>query len=444
MATKTFGQYKGVDIIAGDDKSVQSQIAKIDSSTPTVPIASTTSSITAKPIPATSLKQNTSTYNPPEPPSNYSTTVAVNSVADRPPSTPVVPEPQLSQKDQLSQKFLSEVLGRDLSTEKAQLRNNADLLSKQEEANRLQNELKSRKQAYEDEIDELRKNTGGVSFAGNEARVDELRRKANKDLANIAIQAEFANNNYLGAEKILNSQLEDLQQDYENTVKTYQIAEDFLANDLTESEKIELTALKDKEAADYQLERSKALASYNQQLEQSSPLYKAQVANLYSQIDERTNTVNENGTLNGKPQNVSQTAANGYADRLNQSNVILGNLGNKFTGKTAIGGKLPNIFQSGDRQAYEQAKKNFATAVLRRESGAAIAPSEFKTLDETYFPQAGDGAQVLANKEKLRNTVINSFYREANVARPVLPGMIVESNGRRYKVGADGESLEEI
>lgn len=149
-------------------------------------------------------------------------------------------------------------------------------------------------------------------------------------------------------------------------------------------------------------------------------------------------------TINGKPQTATQSAANLYGDRLNQADVVIGLLGNKFTGKFQLGSILPNALQSGDRQAFEQAKKNFVTAVLRRESGASISPTEFKTADEQYFPQPGDKPAVLAQKEALRNTVINNFYKEANVLRPVLPNQIIQSGGKKYKVGIDGETLTEI
>jgi hypothetical protein len=170
----------------------------------------------------------------------------------------------------------------------------------------------------------------------------------------------------------------------------------------------------------------------------------AQISNLNSQIQERNNAPGGVPTLTGKPQNASQSSANGYADRLNQSNIIIDSIGGNFTGNFAIGGSLPNIFQSGDRQSYEQAKRNFVTAVLRRESGAAISDSEFATEALKYFPQAGDKPDTVTQKAAARNTAINNVYREANVARPVLPGMIIESDGKRYRVGSDGETLEEI
>lgn len=166
---------------------------------------------------------------------------------------------------------------------------------------------------------------------------------------------------------------------------------------------------------------------------------KAQREKIYEDI----NQVNETGTISGKPQNASQSAANSYANRLAEANIAINNLGNQFTGKLS---QLPmfNFMKSSDRQVYEQAQKNFITAVLRRESGASIAPSEFDTAADVYFPQPGDSSEVVKQKAQTRNIVINNFYREANVLRPVMAGDIIESNGKEYKVGLDGETLEEI
>lgn len=171
---------------------------------------------------------------------------------------------------------------------------------------------------------------------------------------------------------------------------------------------------------------------------------KAQRSNIYSQIEERNKPTTGTPTISGKPQTATQLSANSYADRLNESNVVISNLGGKFTAKGALGGKLPNWLQSGDRQAYEQAKRNFVTAVLRRESGAAISPSEFDTAEKLYFPQAGDKSATVVQKEQSRNTAINNMYREADILRPVLPGQIIESNGKRYRVESDGETLTEL
>jgi len=119
-------------------------------------------------------------------------------------------------------------------------------------------------------------------------------------------------------------------------------------------------------------------------------------------------------------------------------------LGSMFTGQDALGGLLPNAMQSSERQQFEQSKRNFINAVLRRESGAAIADSEFDSADLQYFPQRGDSPEVVVQKAQNRNTVINNLYREANVFRPVNSGDIIESDGIKYQVGADGQTLTKL
>lgn len=176
-------------------------------------------------------------------------------------------------------------------------------------------------------------------------------------------------------------------------------------------------------------------------------LKQAQISNIYSEIDKRNNPDNVYGTVSGKPQNATQSSANSYANRLNEAAVTLDKLGSKFASPTALGGVkdpvfgigLPNFLKTADRQSYEQAQKNFITAVLRRESGASISPSEFETAAEIYFPQPGNPPSVVAQKERTRNTVINNMYHEADMLRPVLPGATITSGGKKYIVGPSGE-----
>ena len=159
---------------------------------------------------------------------------------------------------------------------------------------------------------------------------------------------------------------------------------------------------------------------------------------------ERVNAGNQFGTVDGKAQSAVQAAANGYADRLVESESIISQLGTMFTGQDAFGGILPNAMQSSERQQFEQSKRNFINSVLRRESGAAIADSEFDSADLQYFPQRGDSPEVEAQKSRNRNTVINNLFREANVFRPVNSGDIIESDGIKYQVGADGQTLTKL
>lgn len=77
---------------------------------------------------------------------------------------------------------------------------------------------------------------------------------------------------------------------------------------------------------------------------------------------------------------------------------------------------LPDAFKSEDLKRQEQAERNFVNAVLRRESGAAIAESEFESAEKQYFPRAGDSPAVLRQKANNRQVALAGLKAEAGPA----------------------------
>ncbi len=71
-------------------------------------------------------------------------------------------------------------------------------------------------------------------------------------------------------------------------------------------------------------------------------------------------------------------------------------------GGDSMVGQMTEGFKDQDVKSYEQAKNNFVSAVLRKESGAAISPKEYKAEERKYFPQKGDGPDVIAQKDAAR------------------------------------------
>jgi len=119
-----------------------------------------------------------------------------------------------------------------------------------------------------------------------------------------------------------------------------------------------------------------------------------------------------------KPLTATQSQALGYGERTLQASMVIDEVGNKFTGSLSrISGLslFPTGLKSSDRQRFEQSQRNFINAVLRRESGAAIAPSEFDSAALQYFPQPGDKQAVLIQKKQNRDLVIKNLLREAGV-----------------------------
>lgn len=97
-----------------------------------------------------------------------------------------------------------------------------------------------------------------------------------------------------------------------------------------------------------------------------------------------------------------------YAARMQEANSTFDNLaeGGKTTAipgsTTPYIGPAITALSGADNQKLVQAKRDFMTAVLRRESGAVISDSEFANGDQQYFPQVGDTPEVIAQKKRNR------------------------------------------
>lgn len=161
-------------------------------------------------------------------------------------------------------------------------------------------------------------------------------------------------------------------------------------------------------------------------------IQQANLANINSQIQERANPTGKE-----KPLTEVQQKTLGFAERMQEANKVIEQLGDRFTGASGYisgSGLFPNILKSEDRQKFEQAQRNFINSVLRKESGAVISDEEFNNAKQQYFPQPGDTQSTLQQKANNRNIVINSYFRDANQQRPS-SNTTVEANGSQYVVG---------
>jgi len=124
--------------------------------------------------------------------------------------------------------------------------------------------------------------------------------------------------------------------------------------------------------------------------------------------------------------NKEQSDAYTYSTRMESADKIINSLEGKYdpfsiniktSGKTALipGGETAAnkyLLNANDQKA-EQAQRNFINAVLRRESGATIQPSEFDSANQQYFNQPGDSPEVKAQKKANRREAIEGLKRAA-------------------------------
>lgn len=121
-----------------------------------------------------------------------------------------------------------------------------------------------------------------------------------------------------------------------------------------------------------------------------------------------------------------QAKANLFGSRMVEADRILSELGGDYSPmgiafkagveKTpllgGLAGMTANAALSANTQKAEQAQRDFINAVLRRESGAVIADSEFDNARKQYFPQPGDSPAVIEQKARNRQTAIHGMAAE--------------------------------
>jgi hypothetical protein len=133
-----------------------------------------------------------------------------------------------------------------------------------------------------------------------------------------------------------------------------------------------------------------------------------------------------------------------YGQRLQQSNDIIAGLEQDadadLTGASGgIARMLPNSAQGKKTQMFEQAKRNFLNAALRKESGASISPDERASGELQYFPQYGDDPDTLAQKAANRQLVIDGFKTASGKAWENLNTTVADK-----KKESAGPSLEDL
>lgn len=117
----------------------------------------------------------------------------------------------------------------------------------------------------------------------------------------------------------------------------------------------------------------------------------------------------------------------GFALRGQESHDIITQLeeqGTEFWSRMASGVPLVgNYLVDSDYQMYDQARRDFINATLRRESGAVISDAEFANAEQQYFPQPGDSPEVIAQKRRNRERAILAMRAGSGPGIAALPQM---------------------
>jgi len=103
-----------------------------------------------------------------------------------------------------------------------------------------------------------------------------------------------------------------------------------------------------------------------------------------------------------------QSNAFQFADVMGATNKLLGEIEGggydpaELDTKNVWSSVAPRIAQNPQFRSYQDTKRTWIAAALRKESGAAISENEYKQKDTQYFPQIGDTPEEKQKKATLR------------------------------------------
>ena len=210
----------------------------------------------------------------PTPPVN----TRINATTDQP-LTPVIPEstPEPTTLKDQTQAFLQDQMGGGGKIDTQAVRDELRLNEKRQAAIDVENELLQTKQRYQNQIDDLEKNEQGNFGGALAGRINQLTQEANKDLANIAIRAKVANDDFNGAQNIYNQRVADMKDYRDYQFQVYNATRDALQNDLTASEKLTLDQNFRIQQDETDFEQQKELADYNAQIDRSNAVFESEL-----------------------------------------------------------------------------------------------------------------------------------------------------------------------
>lgn len=147
------------------------------------------------------------------------------------------------------------------------------------------------------------------------------------------------------------------------------------------------------------------------------------------------------GALNSKGMTEQQSKDALFGARMQESNAILNELEGKGISQTvmsrlpwlgdSLSTSLPSVLGGANESQgkYMQARRDFINAVLRKESGAVIADSEFSNAEKQYFPQVGDSKEIIAQKARNRDLATKMILGSAGPAGQQLVNQVKGKEG---------------
>ena len=205
---------------------------------------------------------------PPTLPTPPTTTQTGGALVNPPPEPTPAPEAEKVTLKQQLEKGIAGLFGNkiDTSAEKERLQ----IEEKEKKSRDQYNRITQLDQNYKKQVEEIEKNAQGGLESGMNAEINRLNKDYARTRADEMISYNILQGDYQAAEKTLADYKTDLQDQRKWEADTLQMAWNFVQNDLTESEKLEILQAFDEKKSKEDFEQQKALLDYKAKIDAST------------------------------------------------------------------------------------------------------------------------------------------------------------------------------
>jgi len=170
----------------------------------------------------------------------------------------------------------SEIAGTSIADARAQARDDAMVVEKEQRARTLGDRLTERQRQIQDGLETIEANPEGKTEWALNADIAKYNRESTRELADLSFSYQVALGDYQAAEKIANDYVADIQADLANKQNTWQMMYNLVQNDMTASEKLQAEQNFAEKQAQTQFSMNKQLEQYKSQLRQQESSIEAQ------------------------------------------------------------------------------------------------------------------------------------------------------------------------
>jgi len=331
--------------------------------------------------------------------------------------------------------------GQDVVAEREQLRIDAQTREKEAQSRLMGNKLTARQEKLRRDIEAIQ-TTAGLTKAQADAKVSEISRVANRELADLSFSYNVALGDYQAAEKIVSERLSDIQAQRTQDIQAFNTLFNFVQNDMTESEKLQAQQAWQEKQNEKDFAQRKELMAYENTLKQADPLYQAQLLKAQAELAEKLGNTDE--------QSFKETVAN--QGRVAVSNMLgIAEKNPGIFGKTAAI-PLPDMVRSDAFRNYEAQldflKGNIIPAALTAMREASKTGGALGQVSDREGAWLAASLGALSMKQSPDQVVNQLKQIDASLARwqsavNQYGGQTTDTNaytvnGQTYKQGADG------